>query len=146
MYQNNTTEPVMNIAEITDYLKVVFPQAESLKWVIKELSAGSIKVEMEIGKEDLRPGGTISGPTMFALADVTAYLLILGHIGKVALAVTTNLNINFLAKPPLANLVAECHFLKFGKRLVICDISIKSIKNDQLVAHATATYSIPPKR
>ncbi len=142
----NPPEPIMSKSQVTDYVREIFPQAESLQWSVNEISSGFIRVTMEISDSDLRPGGTISGPTMFALADVAAYLVILAHIGKVALAVTTSLNINFLAKPPPANLVAECHLLKLGARLAVCEIHIKSKKNESLVAQATATYSIPPRK
>ena len=93
----------------------------------------------------MRPGGTVSGPAMFALADCAAYFITLAHVGKVALAVTTNLNINFLNKP-VGNLVAEASLLKLGKRLAISEVSIFTHKEGTLVAHATATYSIPANR
>lgn len=137
--------PVMNEVQLTRFVREVFPQADTLQWFVEEISSGYIKVGMKISDADLRPGGTISGPTMFALADVAAYLVILAHIGKVTLAVTTSLNINFLAKPPLADLYAECQLLKLGKRLAICEVHIKSVENDSLVAQASATYSIPPR-
>ena len=141
----NTLKPVMNKMQVTQFVREVFPQANSFQWSVEEISNGFIKVAMDISDADLRPGGTISGPTMFALADVAAYLVILAHIGKVALAVTTNLNINFLSRPPMANLYAECNLLKLGKRLAVCEVQIKSMENDDLVAQATATYSIPPR-
>jgi len=137
--------PVLTAMELSEFVNEVFPQADSFQWTIEEISNGSIKVAVQIDDNHLRPGGTISGPTMFALADVSAYLVILAHIGKVALAVTTSLNINFLAKPPLANLLAECRLVKLGKRLAVCEIHIKSAANNLLVAQATATYSIPPR-
>jgi uncharacterized protein (TIGR00369 family) len=137
--------PVMTKTEVTSYLKEIFPQSETLQWVVEELAGGSIRMTMKTGDGDLRPGGTISGPTMFALADIASYLVILAHIGKVALAVTTSLNINFLAKPPLGDLVAECRLIKLGKRLAVCEIHITSIMSDTIVAQATATYSIPPQ-
>ena len=100
---------------------------------------------MKISSKDLRPGGTVSGPTMFTLADCASYLVILAHIGKVALAVTTNLNINFLNKPAETDLIARAKLLKLGKRLAVCDIELRSRGEEKLVAHATATYSIPPR-
>ena len=137
--------PVLNEEEVTAFVAEVFPQADTYQWRVEKIASGFIRVGMKITEDHLRPGGTISGPTMFALADVAAYLVILAHIGKVALAVTTNLNINFLAKPPLGDLVAECHLIKLGKRLAVCEVHIKSATNGVLVAQATATYSIPPK-
>ena len=86
----------------------------------------------------------MSGPTMMAMSDFAAYVVILAHIGPQALAVTTNLNINFVAKPE-GDLVAEGRLLKLGKRLSVCEISIHTLNGNLLVAHATATYSIPPR-
>ncbi len=100
---------------------------------------------MKVNEKHLRPGGTVSGPTMFTLADCASYLIVLAHIGKVALAVTTNLNLNFISKPE-GDLVADATLLKLGKRLAVCEISIRSRADNALVAHATATYSIPPNR
>ncbi len=135
----------LNKDELTVYVREVFPQSGTYRWSVEELVPGSIKVAMEIDDDHLRPGGTVSGPTMFALADVAAYLVILGHVGKVALAVTTSLNINFLAKPPAGNLQAECRLIKLGKRLATCEVHITGAHDDNIVAQATATYSIPPK-
>jgi len=93
----------------------------------------------------LRPGGTISGATMMGLADIAAYAAILASIGWVPLAVTTNLNINFLRKPGPGALMAEARLLKLGQRLAVCDVAIRSDGVEELVAHATSTYSIPPQ-
>ena len=93
----------------------------------------------------LRPGGTIAGPVMMGLADAAMYALVLSRIGPVELAVTTSLNINFLRKPAPGDVLARASGLKFGKRLAIGEISLYSeTRPDDLVAHATATYSIPP--
>ncbi|MEY9719738.1 uncharacterized protein (TIGR00369 family) [Sinorhizobium fredii] len=89
--------------------------------------------------------GQFSGPTLFALADVSAYIALIAHIGPVALAVTTNLNINFLRKPDPEPLECTCRILKLGKRLAVLDASIAPVGSGELVAHATATYSIPPR-
>jgi uncharacterized protein (TIGR00369 family) len=134
----------LNRSELSEYVKEVFPQAETYQWKVEQLVPGSIAVSMEIEERHLRPGGTVSGPTMFALADVAAYLVILGHIGKVALAVTTSLNINFLSRPPQGNLMARCSLIKLGKRLAICELHITGVEDEHIVAQATVTYSIPP--
>lgn len=141
-----TFQPVMNAGELAEYVRKVFPQAESYGWQVESLSPGAMVVSMRASGKDLRPGGTVSGPVMFALADVTAYLLVLSHIGEVALAVTTNLSINFLSKPPAGELIADGRLLKLGSRLAVCEIHIHSRESDALVAQATATYSIPPAR
>ena len=138
--------PVMTVSELTAYVEQVFPQAEAYGWKVEALEPSAITVSMTATGADLRPGGTVSGPTMFALADVAAYLLVLAHVGEVALAVTTNLSINFLSKPQPGMLVADGRLLKLGKRLAICEIHIHSPGEETLVAQATATYSLPPDR
>jgi acyl-coenzyme A thioesterase PaaI-like protein len=97
------------------------------------------------GEAQLRPGGTISGPTMMGRADTVMYALVLSAIGKVPLAVTTNLSINFLRKPELKPLVADGRMLKLGKTLAVGDVIIRSEGRDEPVAHAVVTYSIPPR-
>ncbi len=138
-------QPVMNMDELSAFVHEVFPQAQSYGWKVESLGPGEMTVGMRITDQELRPGGTVSGPTLFALADVAAYLLVLAHIGKVALAVTTSMTINFLSKPPLADLRAQARFLKLGKRLAVCEIHIHSVENDILVAQASCTYAIPPR-
>lgn len=135
----------MTANEVEAYIEQVFPQVSDYGFKIENLETGKISVSMKIADAHLRPGGTVSGPTMFTLADCASYLIVLAHIGKVALAVTTNLNINFISKPE-GDLIAEAQLLKLGKRLAVCEISIRSRQNMALVAHATATYSIPPNR
>lgn len=138
--------PVMTASEVSTYLDEVFPQIRTNGDDVSviEVSPGTALVRLNADHKHLRPGGTVSGPTMFMLADLGAYAVILAHIGKVALAVTTNLNINFLMKPAPGALNATAAILKMGKRLVVTDISIRD-SQDELVAHATATYSIPPR-
>ena len=91
----------------------------------------------------LRPGGTVSGPTQMGLADGAAYALILAHIGPVALAVTSSLNIAFLRKPQPADLVADATFLKLGRKLAVVDVRLRSEGSDDPIAQATVTYAIP---
>ncbi len=138
--------PVMTAPEVSAYLEEVFPQikANGDDIVVLEVSSGTAEVRLNANDKHLRPGGTVSGPTMFMLADLAAYAVILAHIGKVALAVTTSLNINFLMKPEPGALDATAMILKLGKRLVVTDIAIRD-SGGELVAHATATYSIPPR-
>ena len=138
--------PVMSASEVSAYLAEVFPQIRTNDddLVVTDVTPGRAVIRLEAGEKHLRPGGTVSGPTLFMLADVSAYAVILAHIGRVALAVTTNLNINFLKKPDPGPLDATATILKLGKRLVVTDIAITDTGGD-LVAHATATYSIPPR-
>ena len=101
-------------------------------------------LRLPFDKRMLRPGGTVSGPTMMALADATMYAVILSAIGVVKLAVTTSFNINFLHRPKPADLNAERRILKLGKRLAVVEVTLHSDGHQTPVAHATGTYSIPP--
>jgi uncharacterized protein (TIGR00369 family) len=138
---------VMTAKDITRRLGVEFPEAfnDRSGLTILEVAYGAARVRQDLRKNSLRPGGTVSGPVLMALADVSIYIAILASIGWVPLAVTTNLNINFLKKPAPGPLIAEVKLLKIGKRLAVGDIAIHSEGEDDLVAHATATYSIPPR-
>jgi uncharacterized protein (TIGR00369 family) len=138
----------MNVAELTDFLAREFPQAfgEGRPSVIEAVAPGTARVRFKADEQHLRPGGTISGPAMMALCDATMYVAILASIGPVALAVTTNLSINFLRKPEPGDLIADCKLLKLGKRLAVGEVAIHAAGDDELVAHCVATYSIPPDR
>ena len=131
-------------AEMEAFFRDHFPQADL---IIEELGDKTATIRKHIEFKHLRPGGTVSGPTMMELADAALYVTILNEIGLVGLAVTTNLNINFLNKPSAEkDLIAECKLIKVGKALIIGDVYLYSEGNEQPVAHAVGTYSIPPKR
>jgi uncharacterized protein (TIGR00369 family) len=137
--------PAMTIAELHKFLRDEFPQAPpDLR--IEHLDDTTIRVRLPTSDRHLRPGGTISGPTLMWLTDCAFYLLLLGRLGPVALAVTTNLNINFMRKPEQADLIGEARLLKLGKALAVGDFTIWSEGKKDPVAHATLTYSIPPER
>mgnify|MGYP001382116755 FL=1 len=102
-------------------------------------------LRMPTDERQLRPGGTVSGPAMMALADAAMYAVLLGAIGPVKLAVTTSFNANFLNKPQPGDLVAEAEILKLGKRLAVIEVALHSDGFDAPVAHMTGTYSIPPR-
>ena len=127
---------------LDEFLKKEFPQV-SKNFEILNLTPGSLSMLMHITNENLRPGGTVSGPTMFLLADVSFYLATLSLIGPKSLTVTTNCSINFLRKPSKANLICKTRVLKLGKSLSVGDVLIYSQGNDKPVAHATLTYAIP---
>jgi uncharacterized protein (TIGR00369 family) len=102
---------------------------------------------MHVGEKNLRPGGTVSGPAMFSLADVAVYLAILAMIGPEALAVTTNASIDFMRKPAAGrDLIAEARLLKLGRALAVGDVLVFSEGVAEPVARASFTYSIPPRR
>jgi uncharacterized protein (TIGR00369 family) len=134
----------MTQAELTAFLASEFPQMRSQNFRIDHWDGATLRLTMPIGEQNLRPGGTVSGPAMMTLADCAAYLLLLGLIGPVALAVTTNLNINFLRKPGLGDLSAAATMLKLGKTLAIIELSLFSDGVDGPVAHSVLTYAIPP--
>ncbi len=131
-------------AQINQFLKDDFPQVRS---TVEKIGERSSLIRHVVCEGDLRPGGTVSGPTLFAIADLALYVAILGEIGMQPLAVTTNLNMNFLNKP-VANkdLMGECRLIKVGKGLIMGDVFIYSEGESQPVVHATGTYAIPPKR
>src|ERR1043166_10198453 len=106
--------------------------------------SGRCRIRRAFNERSLRPGGTISGPTMMAMTDFAMYVAILASVGPVPLAVTTSLNINFLRKPAQRDLLAEARLIKLGKRLAVGEVEIYSDGDDERGAHATATYSIPP--
>jgi uncharacterized protein (TIGR00369 family) len=111
---------------------------------IEDAWQGGCRIRRTFNERFLRPGGTISGPTMMGMTDFAMYVAILASIGPVPLAVTTSLNINFLRKPEQRDLIAEARLIKLGKRLAVGEVEIYSDGDDEMVAHATATYSIPP--
>ena len=108
------------------------------------IGKGTATMRMHFNEKLLRPGGTVAGPALMGLADVCLYAVVLGLIGRKELAVTTNLTINFLRKPGPADVLAEGKILKLGKRLAVGECSLRSAGEDDLVAHVTGTYSIPP--
>lgn len=128
--------------EVQAFFKQAFPQAKSK---VMEVGDRRSRLSLEIDDMHLRPGGTISGPTMMTLADAAIYAAILGEIGLVALAVTTNLSFNFFNKPEAGKpLIAECQLMKVGKVLIVAEVSIFSEGVEEPVAHAVGTYSVPP--
>lgn len=139
--------PILDVAALNDFLDAHFPEIHEggRSFSVEAVGPMTCRMRMTYQARHLRPGGTISGPAMFALADVSLYLAILAHIGPIALAVTTNLNINFLRKPAQRALIGECRLLKLGKRLAVGEVALFSDGLDDLVAHAVGTYSIPAR-
>lgn len=137
--------PKLTRKELIDLLRTEFPEASHAvgEYEIEEVWYGGARVRRRHHERSLRPGGTVSGPVMMALADFTMYVAVLTAIGWVPLAVTTNLSINFLKKPGARDLLAEARLLKLGKRLAVGEVGLHSDGEDDLVAHVTSTYSIP---
>ena len=129
---------------LAEFFEREFPHAD---FEVESVGGGSATLRKPISGTDLRPGGTVSGPALMALADAALYAAILGEIGLVALAVTTNLNINFVRKPSSErDIIARCKLIKLGKLLAIGEVSLYSNGMDEPVAHAVGTYAIPPSR
>ena len=137
--------PAMNADEIAKLLRDEFPQffhpGRGLS--IESVDYGNIRVKRRFQEDSIRPGGTISGPAMMELADFAMYVAVFSVAGPIPMAVTTNLNINFLRKPGRTDLVADAKLLKVGKRLVVGEVAIYSDGECDPVAHVTSTYSIP---
>lgn len=141
-------EPVIAKEQLLKHLEEDFSQAFNEKTGIslEDVGYGTATIRQALRKHVLRPGNTVSGPAMMALVDVAMYVALLGAIGWVPLAVTTNLTINFLRKPAAGDVIAKARMLKLGKTLAIGEVSLYSDGRDDIVAHATCTYAIPPKK
>ncbi len=141
-----TKDVAMDKAALQAFLVSDFPQV-SEDFQIEEVRPNQARIRLVTSPQHLRPGGTVSGPAMFALADVSVYLTVLAMIGPKALAVTTNCSIDFMRKPAAGrDLICECRLLKLGRVLAVGDCLIFSEGSDTPVARATMTYSIPPER
>ena len=139
-------QPRLTAEEVSGYLAEVFPLAARFVR-IEAVGAMTARVRVPVSERNLRPGGTVSGPTMFTLADTAFYVATLAMIGREALTVTTSLTINFLSKPPSADLVGHARILKLGRLLSVGEVTIWSDgRGDGPVAHAAVTYAIPPAR
>jgi uncharacterized protein (TIGR00369 family) len=136
----------MSADELESFLYSQFPDMETASFRVEKVAERFARVRLLYHDRHLRPGGTISGPSLMTLADTAMYMAVLAMIGPVALAVTTNLNINFLRRPAQADVIAEARLLKLGKRLAVGDVSMYSDGDAEPVAHATVTYSIPDNR
>jgi uncharacterized protein (TIGR00369 family) len=145
MSGKQSTAPKLTREQLIARLKAEFPEACHAvgDYTIEDIWYGGCRVRRRHHARSLRPGGTVSGPIMMALADFTMYLAVLSAIGWVPLAVTTNLNINFLKRPGARDLLAEARLIKLGKRLAVGEVGLRSEGDEDLVAHVTSTYSIP---
>lgn len=135
----------MSAQELMEFAEQVFPQVKG-DFIVEEVRDMAVRIRMPVTEKHLRPGGTVSGPSMFALADCAVYFAVLAMIGPKALAVTTNCSLDFMRKPEAGrDLIAECRLLKLGRVLAVGDVLIYSDGKEAPVARSTMTYSIPPK-
>ncbi len=138
--------PKLTAEELSAFLDEVFPQVRG-EMTVESVAPMTARLRMPIAERHLRPGGTVSGPTMFTLADCAFYVATMAMIGREALTVTTSLTINFLSKPPAADLTCEARILKLGRVLSVGEATVWSDgRHDGPVAHASVTYAIPPKQ
>ncbi len=138
--------PKLSAGELEAKLASEFPQGGYGKRnKIDAVGPMTARVRFTASEKNLRPGGTVAGPVLMALADGAVYVAILANIGWVPQAVTTSLTMNFLRKPPPGDLIADCKLIKLGKRLAVGEVAIRAEGEEELVAHCVATYSIPPR-
>lgn len=137
--------PRLDAAELEQLLHEAFPEMPPDTWRLETVEDGFVRVRLPFNRANLRPGNTISGPALMSLADTAMYAAILAVIGPVLMAVTTGLNINFMRKPAAGDIIAECRILKLGSRLAVGDVAMYADGDPEMCAHATCTYSIPPR-
>ncbi|MGY6412193.1 MAG: PaaI family thioesterase [Alkalilacustris sp.] len=139
-------DQAMDAAALEAFLAAEFPQVAG-QFAVERLTADGAVLRLKVGEGHLRPGGTVSGPTMFALADLAVYCAILARIGPQALTVTTSASIDFMRKPAAGvDLIGEARLLKLGRVLAVGDVLIRPEGSAAVVARASVTYSIPPAR
>jgi uncharacterized protein (TIGR00369 family) len=149
MTSNAPATPALDIARIEALLDASFPQIHSggRNLVIEQVGHRTARVRLKTQARNIRPGGTVSGPAMFTLADFAVYVAIIGNLGESGIeAVTTNMNINFLSKPEPRDMTAHVRLLRLGRRLAVGEVEITSDGSPDMVAHAIATYSLPSQR
>jgi len=135
----------MTADELNNFIVINFPHFDEPRSKVEEVGDMKARVRLPYHERHLRPGETISGASLMSLADLAMYVALLSEIGPVALAVTTSLNINFLRKPAARDVIGDCRLLKLGKRLAVGEVTMYSDGDPSPVAHATVTYSIPPR-
>ena len=137
-------EAKVSAAELAEMARENVPMVGMLAIEVESVQAGAVTIRVPYRDEFVRPGGTVSGAVIMAVADFAMYGVVLSLIGRVELAVTTNLSINFLRRPPPGDVLAKARILKLGKRLAVGEVLLHGGNDEDLVAHVTSTYSIPP--
>ncbi|HEY4193247.1 MAG TPA: PaaI family thioesterase [Mesorhizobium sp.] len=141
-------QPVLSAAQVNELMNFAYPQLNQggRFYETIEVFPGGCTVRLNADDRHLRPGGTVSGPSLFTLADIGGYACVLSHAGPDALSVTVSLTINFMRKAQAGPIDGHCRILKLGKNLMVFDIDLVTGPERHTVANATGTYSIPPKR
>ena len=138
-------KPKLTAAQFNRLIETRLLLAAQMGMRAEKIGAGTATLRLRFDANHIRPGGTIAGPVLVALADVTLYAVVLSLLGPVELAVTTSLNVNFLKKPGPVDLLCHGRILKLGKRLAVGECELYSVGEPEIVAHVTGTYSIPPR-
>ncbi len=148
MPEQANLKPVLTVGEVNDLLAEVYPQLNEhyIFYEAVDVFPGGCTVRLNADERHLRPGNTVSGPSLFTLADIGGYVCVLSHAGPDALSVTTSININFMRKAEAGPVLGHCRILKLGRNLMVFDIDIVAGSDEQTVAHATGTYSMPPRQ
>ena len=148
MPAQSNLKPVLDAAQVNALMATVYPELNDQFTFYQALDVfpGGCTVRLNADERHLRPGGTVSGPSLFTLADIGGYVCVLSHAGPDALSVTTNLSINFMRKAGIGPIDGHCRILKLGRSLMVFDVDIVAGPDGETVAHAVGTYSIPPKR
>lgn len=133
----------MTAAQVNDFIATGIPAFAEGGLSVDRVADDHVVVRLAYRPDRVRPGGSISGPNMMALADTAMYALILARLGPIGLAVTQNLNIHFLNKPREADLLAEARFLRLGRSSAVIDVILRAEGHERPVAQATGTYAIP---
>ena len=144
MTDEQPDEPRITAEEFQELAWQGVPFVAQLGWRLERFAVGDIAVRLPYSEVLLRPGGTICGPALMALADITLYGLVLSMIGRVELAVTTNLNVHFLSRPAPEDVLAEGRMLKLGRRLAVGEVIMHSVGDPRPICHVTGTYALPP--
>lgn len=135
---------ILTAAQVQTLIREGLPMAEDINLCVDRLDECGVLARVPFHNKLVRPGGTLSGPTIMALADAAMFAVVLGRLGRVEMAVTSNLNINFLVKPKPVDLLAEATILRLSRRQAVCEVAVFSLgSEDELVAHVTGTYALP---
>jgi uncharacterized protein (TIGR00369 family) len=132
--------------QVEDVIRKGLPSAGGNGFRVEEVRSGYARIRLPFSGWMVRPGNLVSGPAMFTAADAAMYALVLAHLGPVVMAVTANMNLNFLNPAPLGDVIAECKLLRLGMRLAVMEVSLFTGPDKTLVAHVTGSYAVPRRR
>ncbi len=137
----------ISLEAINKILHDGLPNSARTGVIVEAIDEGTCTMRLPVDETMVRPGGTLSGPSMMGLADAAMWVCVMSRIGDIQLAVTTSFNINFLRKPKMQDIIAKGKAIKIGKQLAVLEVTLYTANEEhEPIAHATGTYSIPPKR